>query len=42
MLALTVGSHITCLKKGAIVKAVGVVEVFEFEVWVNLKGSIFK
>jgi hypothetical protein len=32
MLVLTIGSHITCSKKGAIAKVAATVKVFEYEV----------
>jgi len=37
MLTLTIRSHITCWKKGAIARVARVVEVFEFEVWRQFK-----
>jgi hypothetical protein len=37
MLILTTRSHITCSKKGAIVRVMGVVKVFEFEIWGRFK-----
>jgi hypothetical protein len=37
MSTLTTKSHITCWKKGVIARVVGVVEVFEFEVWGQFK-----
>jgi hypothetical protein len=39
MLTLTTRSHITCSKKGAIARVMGVVKVFEFEIWGRFKGQ---
>jgi hypothetical protein len=38
MLTLNIGSYITCSRKGAIVKVVEFLEIFEFEVWGWFKG----